>query len=208
MFFGITLIFVGIYLIFLKWNVKSLVLRSVLIMFFLVASFFSFYTLFSAETEPPFPLEGYGYRLKDSSFYVTLNCEKICEHEGSHLISVIRRANPAISKQFDPDIDVSNPFPLPETMKGCITIKTEARRIKEKVNLGERVECYIFAVPPSDERPNISTIRDITDIGGRKVWGCASLVAIVENDPEELAICYQKLDRNSKDRFKEMAGIR
>jgi len=208
LFFGITLIFVGIYLIFLKWNVKSLLLRIVLIIFFSVSSFFSFYTIFSVEVEPPFPLEGYGYRLNDSSFYVTLSCPKIAEHKGTHLISVIRRSNPSISKELDPDIDISNPFPLQKNMEGCITIKTEAKRIKDEIKLGDKIECYIFAIPPIVDISRIRKIEDIANIGGRLVWVCASLVAIVENTPEELAACYQKLDENSKDIFKEKVGIR
>jgi len=208
LFFGITLIVFGIYAIFLKWNVKSILFHTILIIFFFVSSFFSFYTTLSVEVEPPFPLEGYGYRLSDSSFYVTLSCSKIAEHSGADLISVIRRSNPSISKELDPDIDISNPFPLQKVKEGCITIKTEAKRIKDDIKLGDNIECYIFAIPPNIDISRIRKIEDIANIEGRLVWGCASLVAIVENTPEELAACYQKLDENLKVIFQKKVGIR
>ena len=120
----------------------------------------------------------------------------------------ITKTNPSISKELDPDIDISNPFPLQKVKEGCITIKTEAKRIKDDIKLGDNIECYIFAIPPNIDISRIRKIEDIANIEGRLVWGCASLVAIVENTPEELAACYQKLDKNLKVIFQKKVGIR
>ena len=202
LFFGITLFFVGVYLILLKWEVKSKILYTIMILFFFVSSFFSFYTVFF-KVEPPFPLESYGYRLKDSSFFVTLNCSKMPTYKGSHIISVIRRSNPSISKELDPAIDISNPFPLKKA-EGCIEIKTEAKRIIDEIRLGDKIECYIFSIPPVVDISKIRKIEDITNIGGKFIWGCGSLVAMVENTPEQLANCYKTLDEYSKNSFKKL----
>ena len=171
----------------------------------MVSSFLAFYTIF-IEKEPPFPLTGYGYRLRDSSFYVTLDCEKLADYRESNLICVIRRSDASIAKQLDSNIDISNFFPL-KTTEGCITIKTEATRIKDKIKLGDRIECHIFSIPFIARKINIMKIEDITNIGGKLVHSCSSLVALVEGSPEELAKFYQKLDENLKIVFRQMSGL-
>lgn len=207
LFIAISLLTIGIYFVLSKWDAPQKIIIVFLCFFFFVSAVCSFFPIFTDKKEPPFPLTRYGYDITESSFLVGIDCSKISEHTGKNLIGVIRRKDSSVSVALDPFVDISKPFPIKKGHEGCIDIKVKAYKIKGRINLGDKVQCFVFSLGTKVDISDLKKIQDILDVGGKEIWGCAHTVSIIRGTPEELSFVYKALDGPSKQAFREQAGI-